>query len=383
MGKIAVKFAVIVAASALCADITAQSIISPHFDVLSDEDMYVEWSQRPLTIDDFQVRDKAVSDNCYSMDMEWDVRQIKGRKGNLRYDYPEIVTKFNRALSWAVRDSMKESDIRFCQTVFDLRELYGRRLQLAINDDSDESVKPILDSYEEALARMDDETGGGTDQEKMEQYRKEIAMRLDTMQTPLQVPEIGPFAAGLGWYVTVGGISFINDDAARQYDPDKLSSFSLGFQFLIGKSAWTLDVTGHEMFLAQPMSFAGKDWDVGQSTSVNSLSLLYSRTILETPLLDVDPFVGAGLANYFMRTDSIPKSESNDKKSGLSLSAGMDFRIKPCRVVKSDYSNYYDIALRGRVFVMRESAAGVKPVTTLNLAVGLDFNIGDRKLRFF
>jgi len=152
------------------------------------------WSEGPLTWKDFSIRDStpAVSRLVYGLYFK-EGRQRMGDTVILRYI---TIAAMDPQQSYFNRRFLKEEYLRYNQIIFDLVELYRRKLQYVL-DRMEKQVRPwerlIQYKYEldEEIRRFKEESGFGQKPEVMDEWQ--IRIHNEWEQYPADIPS---FQAG-------------------------------------------------------------------------------------------------------------------------------------------------------------------------------------------
>lgn len=341
------------------------------------------WGERDIRISDYAaITDPSSNTDVYSA-IGWDLSQERFRSGNLVIFHPSYRAFFDLRKSQAVTSRVTPALLEYQQLVFDVAELYGRRLAKASTNNSIGGVD--LSRVHQANMNKDlqeyaDITFNGSDAERVKQCRKKVAGQLASETKTIPVPSIGQYNIGMGMHLgfsTMGLLEYAYTDGAISGPHNGLD---FGLDVLFGNHSLGLNVTGTTGNITAPGYYMDRDWTAGTEFDMTLATIQYSINVLDTDYWELAPTIGFGQINYYHLDSSLPREESSVYNTGLTANAGVKCRFKYFRSFSPYMGTYNDTAIYGKVYGSATKIHGGIPIFLgIHFALGLDFNIGSRR----
>lgn len=343
------------------------------------------WKMGPLTWNDFTPNtaiEKQVSHLEYYMGIENKSQEVDG----VQYNKPVAYAYTTSEYSWVDTNYLSDQLLQYNQCIFDLVEVYRRRLEGKLQDSSIFSHGQLLDNNMRMLGddvrRIELETNYGTDTAALHRWQNKIKERLNESlpTTPYGFVD-APFAWGmafdLGYHYTGGQL---ND----YFRPGIGMSFNFELEYKRALFGSTIYMGGSKCRKDAPN--VRNDYnDLYREDPLITLGLFgyCGYSIVDNNKTRLTPFVGFGLLGYYYT----PEDEGSSMGSGNGC---FHFGIIYNHIfhnqvsfwgLNNDYYNadhskaYIDVRLYG-TYNNFKSIVGAPQGFTLNLQVGIGLNGG-------
>ena len=346
---------------------------------------FLHWVERPLNREDFRTRknpDKNGEYFDFYMGAESDY--TKKKSGNLSYSTIDIKTIFSRSSSWMVPEYFTDDNLRYTQVIFDVMELYSRRIQNAINTAPRDAVSDSIDFYKRSRNAMIDEIRAESDcgnrLDFLVPYELKVKELLDQTTTTEHVPVIGEYEGGIGLYMSVLQSVFLTDTSPFAFSTP--TAFNFGLAFPVKKNVLLFDLSCRFGKTTSPVNYLSYNWPSGTHTEMTSWGIGLARKIKETAWWDIQPYFILGGSNLNLINSDVVSGDDRPKADkGFSISVGTDFRLKYLRFLKyynKNYTEYSDLGLYGKIFVCGENHSDLGMIVSVNFGLGIDIYSGSR-----
>lgn len=277
------------------------------------------WTDGKLTWEDFQdsTEIKGLS-STLKVRLEIDIKPEK--TGNVKTIRPKAISSIDRSKSWVDTTRRTDGLLRYNQAVFDLLEVYRRKLQQELNAgismmDATHIYHNYTQYYTQQSETMRFETAEGLNTRKMEEWETYILKELNRIQPP-PPPTIQPRAFGYG--INIGfGTTIPTADIHDRFGASPM--FCLGFDFAYKDLHFLFDMgvgsakNRMDMFINSKKGDA--IWEKGRHTNYSFGSITAGYDVFENDHIKLTPFVGYGFTEY-----SKIKGEKENEKYSINIS---------------------------------------------------------------
>lgn len=288
-----------------------------------------KWTKGPLTWNEFKGR---VDNDTSIVKLEWTwsseakTEKVHGR----RYTYAAICPAIDLTESWGRGNFHNESTLKFCQTAFDLMELYCRQMT-ADYAASPKGTDPQLmfryyrNQYNRQMDQMYVETRQGQDETAVDLAATRVALELEQTHFDPSAVVLGERTRRIDVAMGYCAVPSLNDVH---------TSMSSGGDMMLGYG-WSR----HYAFYDLSFAFGGKsqldikttDGNIYENDQVNAMrfTLDYGYRINSSVERPLYPYVGLGMST--LKGPNIEgfasgKTKPNEK-DGFLLTAGMIYDL--------------------------------------------------------
>ena len=340
---------------------------------------YKEYSEGPLTVDDFTKRGSTgdligqvyTGINTYSGN--WEKVQ-----GNLRVKRLKSVTVFDPIRSWVRSDTLSDQAVRYGQLIFDATELTRRQMENHLAAGKYETnyhviVSRYFDVQEAVTDEIERVTERGRDIIKLEAQEQIIKEGLENLEDfSGSIPEYTLRKLYFGGYMGAAS-QFHLGNSASYFGPSY--GFVYGFEVGYGKSAihWDMVMGGGPMLKKDITGDNIPTWHAGVKGFYGEMTFQYAYNIYDSNWFKISPFAGIGMG-YIDNANS-------DEIDGLRYVGGVSIDFKYRRslylvgdtVWSSIYGGLNENSLRLKVYLTHTSYENGMSPYTLNCS--LCFNL--------
>lgn len=284
------------------------------------------WSDGPLTWDDLTLR----SSRLYTSDLNfrWMYQTEKRRVAwNTVEKISTPVVALDKSISWHNLDRTYPEALRYDQLIFDLNELYYRKLLTEFNNpNNNQSYSQLHNFYHDQLQarwrEILEETDQGMDTTMLRVYENEVSADLDNTSYPTSADRKKFW--GISYFAGASFYSFM-DEAAITFRP--AWGFNFGTEFYYRHHVVTLMMASGSGRLAQDYLYGLKTWPKGDRFEHFQVTADYGYTICDGTTFGITPYLGFGLESIEWRDRSVPDSKS-EELAGLIARAGLEINFK-------------------------------------------------------
>ena len=262
---------------------------------------YKEWSDGPLTSDDFSKR-RGAEDIVGQVYTGIEVNAGDWEKINWNTRVKRVKSKaiFDPIRSWIRTDTLTDQGLRYGQLIFDATEVTRRQMQNHLTgDEYSADYISVIKRYGDIVEARTDEiermTEHGTNLKELEVEEKVVAKELaEISEAEFSIPDYKLRKFAMGMY---GGV-------ATQIHPGKYASyftpsvgFDWGFDIGIGRSEiqWDLLMGGGSKLLQDIPGDEIGTWKAGKRLFGGEITLLYAYNVYDGDVFKISPFAGFGV----------------------------------------------------------------------------------------
>lgn len=325
------------------------------------------WSDGPLVWDDLTLKSPRDFRTC-ELSFRWMAQEEKtcpAWNTNQYVTVPSVA--LDKSISWHNMDRMYPFALTYDQVLFDLNELYFRKMLTELYSKGNQRSSNALYSFytEQSASRwreIQEDTQDGMDSTMVAYYAQQVAEELAQASYPKMNKDRRRFL--LGYNLGYGYNQFFGE-AANTFSPTHGVYLDMVFGYRQHELGLMLTVGTGTML--QDFHYEGNLWQTGRKVNHGYVGLTYGFRVYDGTFFYAKPFIGvAG------RTLALLKEANQDKEKDYGSTValgGAEFHFKFARTIRS--VGGFENSLGLRVFVARDF--GLLQATSLH--VGLVYNI--------
>lgn len=314
------------------------------------------WSDGPLTWDDFQEKEQSNGDSelKYFIGFKYGGQKVNDTILLRLHTYCYMDT----FLSWVNKSRMNEQQLIYNQIIFNLAEWYRRKLQneldrSRISQEADQILNENLAKLNMEIDEFQKETRFGLDKSAVDKWYIKIKDRLEQNKYSA-IPAFEKRPMGIGYNFGFGGFGF-TESLGKQINP--VFNLALGMDLTFKNSVVFLNLTGGNKKFKLDYTSNNIQWNQGQKAFLSLIDFSYGYTIVEKSKIKLTPFIGLAFSslNKVILDDEENALRLNDNNFTFGLNT--DFRIrKSLRTYSEDYAeskHFNEASIRTRIYVSR------------------------------
>ena len=260
------------------------------------QENHKDWREGKLTLNDFSKREnsQSVSELIYFLGYN----TVKHKYGDTTVFRIEAKCYMDKNLSWVNPEYMTEQILRYNQVIFDIVEIYRRRLQFEL--DRGGSLYEIGDKFNAISAACNNtindfstDSNGGQDLNSIAFWEQKNSTELQSLPVSA-IPEFETRSLGYAIHAGLGG-GFFTGSLGEHFTPT--FNFMYGFDLAYKRSILHFNGTlaGDNV---RKDYISDKSWNDGQRTSIAMLDASYGYVLIENKKIKLSPFVGFGITEF-------------------------------------------------------------------------------------
>lgn len=332
------------------------------------------WAEGKLTWQDFSLRDSplGVSELKYFLGYN---------TGRQRFGDTVVVRNvangyIDTKLSWVDPDFMTDQYLRYNQVIFDLVEIYRRRLQNALDQvnlpyEVEGRFSHVYSLLTTEIDKFRNESKGGEDLSSIIFWEGKTSDELERYSAN-KIPdyEKGNFGyalhAGFGAGVFTGSVG-------EHFTPT--FNFIFGFDFAYKNSIFYLNATLGGGKVKKDYISDKKSWYKGQRTSVAIADMSYGYALIDNTRTKLAPFAGLGITEIDRRNKDNPDNDISIVDYNLIFGLNVDYKLRTIfKLIPSPYfrvKEKVNSCIRTRLYVTRTNYYEDLKGYSINLTVGI------------
>lgn len=293
-----------------------------------------KWADGPLTWDDFKMQTACYSGSEINYALSYHPRRIRQHDTLLVMNVAEGIMK--PGLSWVDESSKSDVLLQYNQVIFDLVELYRRRLQHALNQTSSYGASALFDNNYEAMTRrihlFRSKSESGKNQRVIARWSDFVGEELVNESSELlPVMNIRNFGYGIH-------VGFTGSGTAGQLNSYFGSQYGVicGFDFSLKKYYLLVDATLSSGQMSADYK-PGTWWVKGKHISSFQSNMAVGYIFCDKAHYRITPWIGAGWTGFEQpHANNEPFAALNS--SGFAAGIFVDYKM---RTVIQLLPNYY------------------------------------------
>ena len=324
------------------------------------------WSDGPLVWDDLKLkspRDFRTSE----LSFRWMAQDEKTRPAWNTVQYVTVPSvALDKSISWHNMDRMYPFALTYDQVLFDLNELYFRKMLTELySKDNQRSSNALYSFYTEQSAsrwkEIQEDTQDGMDSTMVAYYAQQVAEELAQASYPRMNKDRRRFL--LGYNLGYGYNQFFGE-TANIFGPTHGATFDMSFGYRQHELGIILTVgTGN---LQQDFHYEGGLWENGKRVNHGYVGFTYGFRVYDGTFFSLKPIVGVA-GRSLVPTKEANRSKENPYEETVVL-GGAEFHFKFHRTIRPEGG--LESCLGLRVFAARDF--GLLKATSIN--IGLYYN---------
>lgn len=349
-------------------------IASPHLFAQSFDEGIRYWKDGPLTWDDLtlrQTKDTAICDLSFRWLYEPDT--LRPAWNTVHYtSHPEVV--LFKPSSWHNASRRSDLALQYDQILFDLNEVYFRKLLTEYNRKDNQRSFNILGSFYSdeinyKIREMADDTHNGQDSTAVQEYRTRTDALLASTSYP--APAELRLHLGLSFY---GGVSafMLCGEAASTFMPAIGGNF--GMSYMYKRHVIDLMMSMGDGRLNADFATDNYLWPRGDSYSHGFIGLFYEYMLYHGTTFSVRPMVGIGGRMIDWSTGTGDGKISDDASNTVAV-GGLETHFIFARTIRGDGAVEHSLALKA--FAARDIERSGLHAWSLNFGLSYCFGMHD------
>lgn len=298
----------------------------------SNNDSFLYWNERKLDWKDFQGIAPSYNDYT-SSEIKYGLgyRTFKREINDIEFSWIETYSYMDKKSSWVAEDYKSPDVLLYNQIIFNIAELYSRKMQEEINSISG-SIYTIRISLDEILKRFQQQcnsrvenfiasTEYGAKTTVVNYWKGQIETELDK-ETRIEYPPFTisdwgfGFSFDLGYGILTGsGKNYFSNPGLMAFDFDiQYKSTILFLRGLIGFNS-----------VKQDFLYEDKQWTKGlnSGTAIGDLSVGYP--LINSNRFIVTPYAGIGIFEFAVREKSEEYKKHHFTKATVTFGINCDY----------------------------------------------------------
>lgn len=329
------------------------------------------WSEGKLTWQDFNERNDA--QGIAAMNYYLGYETEKQKFGDTLVTRMVAKAFFNRVTSWVNPAYKSEELLRYHQILFDIVELYRRKLQIELDAGNIADLKNLLHEIQTEcdleVEKVKDEMGGGADLHDLDLWENSVLEKLVFNPAyaipPVRLSRLGyDVHAELGWNVFSGSLG-------EHMKP--VAGFQFGFDFSYQRSFLCMDVGLG--FGETKKSYGGNSAiENGEKSTLGQVAFSYGYALIDGNRIRLIPYAGLALTKHSYRKNGKREEDLVLDDSNIRVGLTADFKLKSKVVITAD--NAYSAGekqnhrLTARLYLSRVNYAPDLKGNLVNLSLG-------------
>ncbi|MDH6312498.1 hypothetical protein M2137_001269 [Parabacteroides sp. PFB2-10] len=327
------------------------------------------WSEGALTWNDFIERRNSQGVSELKYFLGYHARKQKFGDTTVVRNMAEAY--IDRESSWINPEYKTEQFLRYNQVIFDIVEIYKRRLQLELDGASSifDTESKLYATYAYCTNEIEQfqlESADGFNLEAIEFWEQIVSNELNRY-TEKSIPEFKNRSFGYGLHAGIGAGTF-SGSIADHFSPT--FNFMFGFDFAYKRSIFYLNGTlaGGKV----RKDYLSNDyWYEDQNFGLAVIDISYGYAFLDNKKFKLAPFAGLGITE-------LSATNKNDKENGLRLvdynvifGLNADYKLRKKINLTSAIKEKVETSIRARLYVTRANFDPNLKGYSINLTVGI------------
>ncbi len=331
-----------------------------------------EWREGKLTWDDFTKRERSqnVSELIYFLGYN----TVKQKYGGTTVFRIEADCYMDKNLSWVNPAYMTEQILRYNQVIFDIVEVYRRKLQFEL--DRGKSIyelgakfNAISVACNNAINEFSSDSNGGQDLNSISFWEQKNSKELQSLPERA-IPDFETSRFGYAVHAGLGG-GFFTGSLGEHFSPT--FNFMYGFDFAYKRSIlhFNGNLAGDNV---RKTYVSDKSWNDGQRTTFAILDASYGYVLIDNKKIKLSPFVGFGLTEI---SEAYKDEEERLSMVDNHMVFGVNTDFKIYTKIQLTPPSFFGIkekavtSIRARLYVARPNYYEDLQGYSINLTIGL------------
>jgi len=340
---------------------------------LMAQDYKKDWAEGKLTWHDFSEikSNQGISELKYFLGYNTD----KLRFGDTTVLRNVAKCYMDKRLSWINPDFKTEQYLRYNQVIFNIVEIYRRRLQYELDRihsfyEIDGKFTYIYNSCNTEIDKFHNESNGGQNLNSIVFWEQKTARELE-FNLDMKIPEFENRNFGYALHAGFGS-GFFTGSLGDHFAPT--FNFIFGFDFTYKNSILYLNGTlaGDKV---KNDYISDNNWYKGQHSNVAIIDVSYGYAVFDNAKIKVSPFAGLGITEF-------TGENKDDNENGLRivdynviLGLNIDYKLRTrLNLVPNSYlgvKEKVETSIRTKFYITRANYFEDLKGYSINLTIGL------------
>ena len=338
------------------------------------QDHKKNWTDGKLTWDDFQEKSIALRNSELKYYIGYNTENFKSN--DTAFLKVIAFCYVDKNSSYIKREFKNERYLRYNQVIFDLAELYRRKIQYDIDRVSTTyeigiQFKQNVDQLDQTIDKFQTESGYGQNIHVITNWEKIVSNELNVLakvSKPQFVKQNFGYAlqAGLGSGMFTGSVG-------EHFGP----TFNLmfGFDLAFRRSIFYINGTLAWGKVKEDYTYDQKVWIKDQNTNVAIIDISYGYAFIDNSKLKLSPFVGLGITEIAGKKTDDPKDQLRIVDYNLIFGINVDYKFK--KRIKMMPNSLFGVkesvetSIRARFYITRANFYDDLNGYSINLTIGL------------
>lgn len=331
------------------------------------------WAEGRLTWEDFIERENSqgVSDLRYFLAYQ---------TGKQKFGDTTVVRNIaeayiDRESSWINPAYKAEQYLRYNQVIFDIVEIYKRRLQLELDQaasvfDAESKLYATYAYCTKEIEQFQLESADGFNLEAIEFWEQIVSNELNRY-TEKSIPEFKNRSFGYGMHAGLGAGTF-SGSIADHFSPT--FNFMFGFDFAYKRSIFYLNATLGRGKVTETYTY-NDYWEKNRSVGLAVMDISYGYAFIDNSKFKLAPFAGFGITELSSGNDK--DKDKNLRMVDYNVIFGLNADYKLRKRINLAYGSFSGIkekvetSIRARLYVTRANFDPNLKGYSINLTVGI------------
>lgn len=329
------------------------------------------WSEGKLSWEDFSERSgtPVTSELKYFLGYN----TVKHRLGDTTLLRIDAIGYMDRKLSWINPDFRNDQFLRYNQVMFDIVEVYRRRLQYELDHitgayETGAKFNHILQLCNAETNKFQKESNSGQNRDALVFWERKITDELHSLPDYT----IPPFKPGAFGYSMHGGFGsgIFTGSLGEHFTP--AFNFLFGFDMAYGKSNLYMIASLATNRIRK--DYGSDSWIKGQRANVAILDLSYGYAFIDNTWLKLSPFAGLGITEFSCPDKDSQEDDLRMVDYNLIFGINTDFKLRTrISLLPSSFLSLKEkteSSVRARLYITRANFSGDLQGYSINLTLG-------------
>lgn len=325
------------------------------------------WSDGKLNWDDFLELES--NDNHSGLVFELGYNSDKLLFNDTLIISLKAICFMDNSRSWVHPDFKNDQQLRYLQVIFDLSELYRRKLQTELyncypGENAQSRTESMLELCEYKIRTFQEESKFGERLYAIENWEKDINEKL-AKSTPSIIPPIEKRNFGYGMHIGTGA-GFYRASLGKHFSPgfNLIYGFDIAYKrailFLNGTLAWSQVKKEYQ------------EWPTGQRTHVALIEASVGYAFIDNSKIKIAAHAGLGITEFSKVVKDDPESSQAMVNYNILVGINSDYKIrKRIKITAGPMKEIVETTIRAKLYVSRAKFSEELNGYSINLTLGI------------
>ena len=328
------------------------------------------WSDGKLTWDDFQ--EKMISIDHSDLKYFFGYDPEKKKSGDSLIVRAGAFCYMDKNSSWINTKYKNDSYLKYNQVIFDITELYRRKLQFELDRSKSYNKAQIRfrKIYEEMTGQIDEfrrESGDGLYEKVTDKWLAYIEDEIDNLA---ESPGISAFRKkNFGYGMHVGfGSGIFTGSLGSHFGPT--FNFILGFDLAYKRSIFYLigTLAGGKV---KKDYLSENNWYAGQRVNVAIIDISYGYAVIDKPKITLSPFAGLGITELSGKNRDDEQNDLLNQDYNIIFGLNADYKFRKSVRLTPGMKESFEGSVRARLYITRANYSDDLKGFSVNLTIGV------------